>query len=199
MYNTELTYPTQLINVTDTMNGHRITIRPFLPQDFDLQRDFFSTLSQDSRYLRFMTPAKSLSDKQLEQFAQLDHRKHVLLIASVVEDGDEKMIAEARFVESNNSENVCEFAICVSEGWRGYRIATRLLSRLERHARAMGFNRIVAETFAHNRPMTELARSAGYAMSRNTYDLSRVRLTKVLAPSGRAWRVTGANSETVAA
>ena len=47
-------YPVHLIDVVPMADGSRITIRPTLPQDVDLLRTFFRTLSAESRYCRFM-------------------------------------------------------------------------------------------------------------------------------------------------
>ena len=49
-------YPVHLIDVVRVADGSRVTIRPTLPQDVELQRQFFRTLSAEGRYCRFMTP-----------------------------------------------------------------------------------------------------------------------------------------------
>jgi len=38
-------YPVHLIDIVPAANGRRVTIRPMLPQDFGLQREFFHSLS----------------------------------------------------------------------------------------------------------------------------------------------------------
>ena len=38
-------YPVHLIDVVDMADGHRVTIRPTLPQDVELQQEFFRSLS----------------------------------------------------------------------------------------------------------------------------------------------------------
>ena len=38
-------YPVHLIDFVMAANGRRVTIRPILPQDFELQREFFRSLS----------------------------------------------------------------------------------------------------------------------------------------------------------
>jgi hypothetical protein len=55
-------YPVHLIDVVQVADGSRVTIRPTLPQDTKLQREFFHTLSAKSRYSRFMTHLNELPD-----------------------------------------------------------------------------------------------------------------------------------------
>ena len=57
-------YPVHLIDVVQVGDGSRVTIRPSLPQDVELQRAFFRTLSAESRYCRFMTQLNELPDRQ---------------------------------------------------------------------------------------------------------------------------------------
>jgi hypothetical protein len=66
-------YPVHLIDVVRVANGSRITIRPTLPQDSELQREFFHTLSVRSRYFRFMTHLNELPDTLAQRFASLDY------------------------------------------------------------------------------------------------------------------------------
>ena len=55
-------YPTHLIDVVRLAKGSRVTIRPTLPQDAELQREFFLCLSAKSRYYRFMTGFNELPE-----------------------------------------------------------------------------------------------------------------------------------------
>ena len=47
-------YPVHLIDIVVAANGRRVTIRPMLPQDLELQREFFRALSDNARYCRFL-------------------------------------------------------------------------------------------------------------------------------------------------
>src|SRR5262249_45965672 len=49
-------YPVHLIDVVRVAEGSRITIRPTLPQDAELQREFFHTLSSKSPLLPLHDP-----------------------------------------------------------------------------------------------------------------------------------------------
>jgi len=129
-------YPVHLIDVVELADGSRVTIRPTLPQDLELQRQFFRTLSAENRYRRFMTPVNDLPETLVERLASIDYRSHLALLAEVFEDGRETMIGEARYVVDAADPATCEFAIAVADDWQARGIARALLGRLERQAAA---------------------------------------------------------------
>jgi GNAT superfamily N-acetyltransferase len=175
-------YPVHLIDVVQVAGGRRVTIRPTLPQDAELQRDFFRSLSPQSRYHRFMTRLVDLPQAVAERFASIDYRSHLALLAEVVEGGRESMVGEARYVADKRRADTCELAIAVADGWRGSGLAGVLLDRLERQAATAGFRRMVADTLISNGAMLGLARRAGYAVTASPDDPTLARLEKCLAP-----------------
>ena len=176
-------YPVHLIDVMRVADGSRVAIRPTLPQDLELQREFFRSLSAEGRYGRFMTRLGELPQALAQHFACIDYRSHLALLAEVFEDGREIMVAEARYVLDERDPTTCEFAIAVADGWRAYGIARTLLDRLERQAAASGIRRMVADTLVTNVAMIGLARRAGYAVRASPEDAALARLEKNLAPA----------------
>ena len=109
-------YPAHLIDVVRMADGRRVTIRPTLPQDVELQRTFFRSLSAESRYCRFMTRLSELPETLVERFTSIDYRAHVALLAEVFDEaGHETMIGEARYVVEERDPTTCEFAIAVAD------------------------------------------------------------------------------------
>jgi acetyltransferase len=176
-------YPVHLIDVVQAANGGRVTIRPTLPQDIGLQREFFRALSAEGRYFRFMTPLHELPEVLAQRFASSDYRGHLALLAEVFEDGRETMIGEARYVVDERDPTTCEFAIAVADAWQSRGIAHALLDRLERQAAASGIRRMVADTLLANRAMIGLAAQTGYAVRASREDATLARLEKNLTPS----------------
>ena len=179
-------YPVHLIDVVRLDDGTRVTIRPSLPQDVDLQREFFTSLSEEGRYCRFMTRLNDLPEELARRFASIDYRNHVALLAEVFEDCREIMIGEARYIVDVDHPDVCEFAIAVADAWQAHGIARALLDRLEREAGASGIRRMVADTLLANQAMMRLARRAGYAVAASREDRTLARLEKSLIHSAAA-------------
>lgn len=176
-------YPVHLIDVVRVADGTSVTIRPTLPQDVELQREFFRTLSAEGRYCRFMTPLNELPEALAQRFASIDYCSHLALLAEVFEDGLETMIGEARYVVDEHDPATCEFAIAVANGWQARGIARTLLDRLERQAAASSIRRMVADTLLVNKAMIGLAARTGYAVRANREDAALARLEKSLTPS----------------
>ena len=180
-------YPVHLIDVVRLTDGRRVTIRPTLPQDVELQRSFFRSLSAESRYRRFMTRLNELPESLAKRFTNIDYRAHVALLAEVFDEaGRETMIGEARYVVDDHDPTTCEFAIAVADAWQSSGIARALLERLERQAAASGIRRMVADTLITNRSMQRLAARAGYAVSASREDATQARLEKVLSGAADA-------------
>ena len=176
-------YPVHLIDVVQAADGTRVTIRPTLPQDLELQREFFRCLSAESRYCRFMTRLNELPEALAERFASIDYGSHLALLAEVFEGGRETMIGEARYVVDQRDSTTCEFAVAVADDWQAYGIARALLDRLERQAALSGIRRMVADTLLANRAMIGLAARTGYAVRASREDDTLARLEKSLSPS----------------
>ena len=174
-------YPVHLIDVVVLRDGRRLTIRPTLPQDLDLQRAFFRSLSPATRYARFMTGLTELPELVARRFANIDYSAHLALLAEVFEAGSERMLGEARYVVEPHDPSTCVFAIAVADDWHGSGLAGVLLGRLEQQATATGIQRMIADTLRGNKPMLALAARAGYALGLSHADGTVVHLEKRLS------------------
>ena len=171
-------YPVHLIDVVLLVDGSRITIRPTLPQDLELQREFFRLLSTEGRCRRFMGALNELPEVVAQRFINIDYRNHLALLAEVFEDGREIMIGEARYVVDEHDPAICEFALAVADDWQACGIGRALLARLEREAAASGIRRMLADMLYDNKAMRGLAVSSGYAVTANPKDARLVKLEK---------------------
>jgi acetyltransferase len=162
-------HPIDVVRVAD---GSCVTIRPTLPQDAELQREFFRALSAKSRYFRFVTPLNELPEAVAQRFISIDYRSHLALLAEVFEDWREAMIGEARYVVDERDPAACEFAIAVADDWQAHGIA--------RQAAASGIRRMVADTLLVNSAVIGLAARTGYAVRQSCADASLARLEKDL-------------------
>jgi acetyltransferase len=173
-------YPVHRIDEVSAADGTHVVIRPMLPHDGRLQRDFFRGLSAESRYNRFMAQVNHAPEALIERLAAVDHVRHLALLALLIENGRAVMIGEARYVVGAEDATICELAIAVADRWQSQGIGRALLDRLQRHAGASGIHRLVAETLIGNRPMIALARSSGFAVRASREDARLAILEKRL-------------------
>jgi RimJ/RimL family protein N-acetyltransferase len=178
-------YPAELIDVIRLEDGRRVVIRPVLPQDDALTTTFFGNLPPSARYERFLAPMRNLPPELVKRFTHVDYADHLALVAVVVEDGEEVVVAEARYARLADASEA-EFAISVAEAWQGKGLAQLLLGKLACRASTAGVRKIVGETLASNEKMLHLARKAGFTVRRSPDVRGVMLLEKVVdeAPPG---------------
>lgn len=159
-------YPTRWIDVWHLPGGRRVTVRPVLPQDAELEQAMVRALSPASRYQRFFVPIRELPEGWLERLTQIDyHRQQAFIVETFV--GDQALaVAEARYVVDASGEQA-EFAVVVADDWRHLGLARRLLQRLVDSAAGAGLQRLVGDVLATNHAMLALARSLGFQVQRH--------------------------------
>ncbi|HEU0061414.1 MAG TPA: GNAT family N-acetyltransferase [Hyphomicrobiaceae bacterium] len=186
-------YPADLIDVV-YLRGERVVIRPILPQDEDLTTAFFGGLSAAARQQRFLSAMRSLPPGLVKRLTQVDYTEHLALVAEVFRDGRETVIAEARYARGADRSEA-EFAVSVAEPWQGLGLARLLLGKLSERAALSGVRRLVGETLATNERMLNLARSAGFVITRSLEVRGVMHLEKTLA----SWPVQRSAAATPAA
>ena len=158
------TYPTRLIDVWTLADGRRVTVRPVLPQDAELEQALVRSLSPASRYQRFFTPLRELPADWLQRMTQLDYHRHQALIVESFSGEQAIAVAEARFVVDESGQQG-EFAVVVADDWQRLGLARRLLESLIRSAAEEGLQRLVGDVLATNAAMLALVRGLGFRVS----------------------------------
>jgi len=101
-----------------------------------LQR-FWSRLSPETRYRRFMVPLPSLDASHLERLLDNDHWDREAIVALV----DGEVVGMASYVRMESRRDAADLAVVVADAWQRRGLATRLLSALSGRARQAGIAR----------------------------------------------------------
>lgn len=179
-------YPTQLIDRWTLADGRRVTLRPVLPQDAELEQAMVRGLSREGRYHRYFAPIRELSPQALAALAQVDYRRHLALVVETFENGDPLVVAEGQSVVTDDGRR-CEFAVVVADDWRRLGLASRLVDALCEHARDAGLERIEGDVIATNDAMIALLRRLGFALRRHPGDARLLQATLALASARPGW------------
>jgi RimJ/RimL family protein N-acetyltransferase len=183
-------YPADLIDVLHFPDAGRVVVRPVLPQDEALTDAYFRDLRAASRYDRFLGPMRTLPPGLVAHLTQVDYSSHLALVATVVAEGRETVIAEARYARGADKTSA-EFAVSVADGWQGRGLARLLLGKIGRHAAAAGVTRFYGETLAANERLLRLARKAGFTVRPSPDVAGLLLLEKVLVAADVPSRTTG--------
>ena len=150
-------YPIELEEEARLGDGTRLRFRPMRPEDVALEQSFFDSLSERSRYQRFMQHLPTLPAHMLARFTQLDYDRELALVAV----RDQAFLAVGRYAPNADGETA-EFALVVADAWQRKGIGRRLLERLCRAARDAGYKALYGHILEANHDMLDLARRLGF-------------------------------------
>jgi acetyltransferase len=172
-------YPSELARNLTLRDGTRVVVRPIRPEDRQIEREFVQQLSNESKYFRFMSGLRELSDAMLNRFTQIDYDRELALIAIVCENAKETEIGVARYVVNPDNAS-CEFAVAVADAWQNRGVGTALILGLVAAARARGLLTMEGIVVARNSRMIELMHALGFSVRAEPGDASIRHVTKQL-------------------
>ena len=127
--------------------------------------EFFESLSDRSRYLRFHG-IRRVDHDLVARYLAPDWETRGALVGSLVdESGVERIVALAEYARLRDPRSA-EVAFTVADDLQGRGVATRMLEQLARHAAEAGIERFVAEVLAENSAMLAVFRDAGFELGR---------------------------------
>jgi acetyl coenzyme A synthetase (ADP forming)-like protein len=166
------------VEATDVIlrDGSTLRLRAPAAEDADALLEFFSTLSDHSRYLRFHGfPA--LGPKLVEPLLEPDWQEQGALLGSL----DGRIVAVANWVRLRDPR-AAEVAFTVADEFQRRGIGTRLLEQLASRAAETGIEEFVAEVLHENDTMLHVFRNAGFAVTRAA-EGGEVEVRLALAPT----------------
>jgi len=183
----------QYSDTLSTRQGEAINVRFVEPGDTDELQHYFRSLSTRSRYNRFFGALSELPEGLLNEFLQVGERERFSVVATMMVDGFETIVAEARYAFHVETSTL-EFGLSVDDRWQGHGIATALLKNLECRAAALGAEHIFGDTLRSNQTMISLARKSGFAFVNHPDDWKLVRFDKEIQIAPRdipcaSWRL----------
>ena len=140
-------------------NGMAVDLRLIRPDDKQHLLRGFHELSSTSRYLRFLVPKTSLSDRELRYLTEVDYRVHVAIAAATVpaDDSEEpRGLGIARLIALDHEPGHAEAAIAVRDDIQGQGLGSILFQRLVAAGRERGITHVCCEVLAHNAAMKDL-------------------------------------------
>lgn len=185
-----------------TRAGDAVTVRFVEPRDSEELRNYFRSLSVNSRYNRFLGSVSELPRGLLEQFIHVGEADRFSVVATMKVDGFEIIVGEACYAFHPEDASI-EFALSISDGWQGKGIGTAILKNLECRAASFGAQKIYGDTLRSNASMIALARRFGYAFSYSPDDSRAVRFRKRIDVAPRdipcaSWRLAAQQGASLA-
>lgn len=165
--------PATAIHLLCLPGGARLTARRIRPDDKPALARFFSRLSDESKRRRFLAPKPKLSTRDLAFFTEIDHDRHVALVAL---DRDGAIVAVARYAAWHGRRDRADIAFAVVDRWQGRGLGSALAGRLVEHARRSGLSTLTASTLSENAPSHALLRKLGFTPLRTSSGVAEYEL-----------------------
>ncbi len=141
-------------------DGTTLRLRPPRADDAAALLEFFTNLSERSRYLRFHG-LPELRHGLVEPWVEPDWVGTGALLGTL----DERVVALASYARLREPA-AAEVAFVVADEFQGRGVGTRLLEQLAERAGAAGIERFVAIVMPENRPMLGVFEDAGFTIAR---------------------------------
>ncbi len=154
-------YPDEYQDHVD-INNKQYLFRPMKPTDEELLKDLFYSLSDESRYKRFMSARKDMPHERRQEFVQLNYNKEMAIVVIDPEiEGPHRMVGVGDY-RVKEGQNVAEVSLMIRDEYQGKGIGTRLLEYLTMIAQDQGLYGFTAEVLADNQKMLKVFQKMGY-------------------------------------
>ena len=154
-------YPEDLETHRTIRTGLEILLRPVKISDEPLLKDFFYSLSDNSRYRRFLSIRSEMPHDFLQKFVVIDYTKQMAVLAMIQQDEKEEVIGVGRYALLENT-HFGDLAFAVRDGYQNKGIGTELFSFLTSLAKKKGLLGFTALVLLENAPMLHLIRNMGF-------------------------------------
>jgi GNAT superfamily N-acetyltransferase len=158
-------------------NGNSVNVRLVEQSDRDALQNYVRSLSQRSRYNRFLSASRELPGPELDRFLDIGRDKRFAVVATMTVDSLETIIGEACYAFSADMSSI-ECSLSIGDRWQALGIGTSLIRGMEHRATSMGAMRMFGDILRSNKFMIGLARKCGYTSLVSPVDWRLVRCEK---------------------
>jgi acyl-CoA hydrolase/GNAT superfamily N-acetyltransferase len=150
-------YPSDIKATQTVKEDLRIRYRAIRPSDEEGMRTLFYRLPDEAVYSRYLQSIRSMPHLKTQQYVNVDWNQIVSIVGLVGEEGQGRIIAEARFIRIPG-HSLAEVVFVVDEQYQRLGIASFMYKMLIRLARERGIRGFTAEVLFSNNGMMKVFR-----------------------------------------
>lgn len=181
-------YPRRLVREMQFDDESGWMLRPIRPEDAEPLQEFIRNLSEESRYMRFVSMLRELTPRMLARYTSIDYDRELALVATITTPDSrnrgfpkESIIGFAHYLRNADGRGA-EYALAISDEWQRHGLGTQLMRALIQAAQTQGLTYIDGHVLASNRPMLGLMASLGFRNDPDPDDPGMRRVWKSLLP-----------------
>ncbi|HYG44256.1 MAG TPA: GNAT family N-acetyltransferase [Bordetella sp.] len=175
-------YPARLVRMRQFDDGTDWVIRPIRPEDGQTLQEFIRGLSEQSRYMRFVSMMRELTPRMVARYTQIDYHRELALVATTQVPNPENrghprevIIGFAHYLRNADGRGA-EYALVIGDDWQRRKLGGQLMAALIDAAREQGLEYIDGLVLANNRPMLTLMTRLGFTNDPDPEDPSMRRV-----------------------
>lgn len=160
-------YPRRMVQAMHMPDGQEWLLRPIRPEDASLLQEFIRELSQESRYMRFVSMLRELTPRMLARYTRIDYDRELALVATMQVANPEnrgllreRIIGFAHYLRNADGQGA-EYALVIADDYQRRGLGGALMRSLIQVARNQGLSYIEGMVLSNNRPMLALMGSLG--------------------------------------
>lgn len=166
--------------------GRHLHFRALRPHEDGIARELFARMSPRTRYLRFLWPARILTESLLRTLTDVDGCRRLALIAELDERNSGDVVGLGNVVAADDGRS--EVGLVVADAWQRRGIGVALAMRLLRSAEACGHQRFVIHERWDNRALRRLLQRVGEVVSSETrFGVSEITFVRRRSAEERAY------------
>jgi acetyltransferase len=169
-------YPRRLVQAKQFKDGQSWMMRPIRPEDAEQLQAFVRDLSDESRYMRFVSMLRELTPSMLARYTRIDYDRELALVATVQVPNpahrghpQERIIGFAHYLRNADGRGA-EYALVIGDDWQRRSLGTQLMGGLIGVAQAQGLTYIDGYVLNTNRAMLNLMTHLGFQNDRTEDD-----------------------------
>lgn len=149
-------YPKILECTHHTTQGKAVFIRPIKALDEDRLRDFFHKLSDQNVYMRYFSQIRSLPQKVLKRFSDIDYAKDMAIVVLYPPQSTQQEIVGIGQWFIDPHDGIPELALQIRDDWQGQGLGDFMFRRLLEIAKSYEISQLKAEVLADNSAMNRI-------------------------------------------
>lgn len=138
-----------------------IKLRPVRISDEPLLKEFYYSLSDQSRYRRFISHRKDMPHERLQDLVVIDYTRDMTILATVGDEEREVVLGIGQY-GIDEDVHAADVAFAVRDDYHNLGIGSILLSYMTLLAKRQGLLGFTAEVLVENKPMLHVFEKGGF-------------------------------------
>src|SRR3546814_4728356 len=141
-------YPRRLVQAKTFKDGQSLMWRPIRPEDAEPLQEFIRGLSDESRYMRFVSMLRELTPAMLARYTKIDYDRELALVAAVQRPNPahrghprDEIIGFAHYLRNPDGRGA-DYALVIGDAWQHLGMGYQFIQGLIDAAREQGLTYI---------------------------------------------------------